>query len=101
VGDDDSGPEDLKDDLDLECVAVFGLKNSYLNAARAPKHNTPSNKSYSLHKSSQGAISKPEHKTFCDFSRHFTTKNDGKRHKKNSFQSLNKEQGLKHKQPAL
>jgi hypothetical protein len=36
VGDDDSGPEDLKDDLDLECVAVFGLKNSYLNAARAP-----------------------------------------------------------------
>jgi hypothetical protein len=23
AGDDDSGPEDLKDDLDLECVAVF------------------------------------------------------------------------------
>jgi hypothetical protein len=26
VGDDDSGPEDALDDLDLECVQVFRLK---------------------------------------------------------------------------
>jgi hypothetical protein len=29
VGDDDSGPEDLKDDLDLECVAVFRLAKMF------------------------------------------------------------------------
>ncbi|MBN1243961.1 hypothetical protein JXA31_00020 [Candidatus Bathyarchaeota archaeon] len=35
MGDDDSGPEDLKDDLDLEYVAVFRLKIQLPNTARA------------------------------------------------------------------
>ncbi len=29
VGDDDSGPEDALDDLDLECVACIWLRNSF------------------------------------------------------------------------
>jgi hypothetical protein len=32
VGDDDSGPEDIKDDMDLECEQPFVLKISALMA---------------------------------------------------------------------
>lgn len=38
------------------------------------------------------------HETFCDFSRHFATKQDRKRRVKSSFQSQNSKRGLKHKQ---